>query len=128
LHSPFILTTKRTNMKIPAWLSIALKKPAPYHVNVTYKYHKPESRCLIVYNMSKFRLTDLRVEFDTQKGRKLLHLIESINVKMAVPINLAELFPEFNFSGEDRITRIKVHFKNFTDTFVLDETGTIRKG
>jgi hypothetical protein len=128
LHSPFILTTKRTNMKIPAWLSIALKKPAPYHVNVTYKYHKPESRCLIVYNMSKFRLTDLRVELGTSKGIKLHHRIESINVKMAVPIHLTELFPDQNFTGEDRITRIEVHFKNFTDTFVLDEAGMIQKG
>jgi hypothetical protein len=115
-------------MKIPAWFSFALKRPDQFHVNVTYKYHKPESRCLIVYNISKFRLAELRVDLDTLKGLKLSHRIESINVKMAVPINLAELFPEFNFSGEDRITRIKVHFKNFTDTFVLDEAGMIQKG
>lgn len=115
-------------MKIPAWLNIALKKPAQFHVNVTYKYHKPESRCLIVYNMSKFRLTNLKVELDTLKGIKLHHHIESINVKMAVSINLAELFPDQNFTGEDRITRIEVHCKHFTETFVLDETGTIRKG
>jgi hypothetical protein len=77
--------------------------------------------------MSKFRLTDINVELETLKGKVIHHSIESISVKMAVPVDLSAYFPEPLSDTKDRIICVKVHFNKITNTYSVDESGIFRK-
>jgi hypothetical protein len=103
-----------------------LSKKSDVKIDICYHYRKPESGCLVIYNMGKSKLANLKVILANEKGQSFDYVIPKISLKTGELIKYTTEKAQNGslFSGELKTVRVEIGQTAFY--FVVDENYNFR--
>lgn len=104
---------------------LSSKKP-DVKIDVCYHYRKPESGSIVIYNLGKYSLTNLKVILINDKGESFDYALTKIAIKTGeiIKYNTENALSGALFSGKLQSVTVECSQKSFP--FIVDENNNFK--